>query len=296
MKNEYHLTISRTDRIWLIVFVCFLLGWELIKPLLPEQPITEMNLSAIFAETGVTTSIMMDRDSIVDHHASNQNHTDDPTDIQKDTVDIMQATWDELRQLGISAKAASNITKYIAAGGVIKNPQALEKIYGMDSIQLEQALPYLTFPSSTPKTPTIDNKQKWNDRTYAVLDLNTATAVDLETLPGIGTVLAERIVSYRTSLGGFHNVDQLGEVYGLAPETLDKLESRIDILTPIQTIHINQADLAALRHPYLQKKFSRILSAYLLQHGPIANRADLMKVYPPDTTWFHKLLPYISFE
>jgi hypothetical protein len=36
MKHEYHFTITRTDRICLVVFVILLLGWELIKPVLPK--------------------------------------------------------------------------------------------------------------------------------------------------------------------------------------------------------------------------------------------------------------------
>ncbi|MFJ3333124.1 helix-hairpin-helix domain-containing protein [Streptomyces sp. NPDC086766] len=47
------------------------------------------------------------------------------------------------------------------------------------------------------------------------VSLNTATADQLETLPGVGPVLAQHIVDYRTRHGGFRSVDQLREVTGI---------------------------------------------------------------------------------
>ncbi|TWH27043.1 competence protein ComEA, partial [Isoptericola variabilis J7] len=53
-----------------------------------------------------------------------------------------------------------------------------------------------------------------------LVDLNTADAATLETLPGIGPVLAERIVAWRTEHGPFASVDELGEVSGIGPSIL----------------------------------------------------------------------------
>lgn len=47
------------------------------------------------------------------------------------------------------------------------------------------------------------------------VSLNTATAEQLETLPGVGPVLAQRIVGYRAQHGGFRSVDELREVSGI---------------------------------------------------------------------------------
>jgi competence protein ComEA len=55
------------------------------------------------------------------------------------------------------------------------------------------------------------------------LDLNTATVSDLDALPGIGPVLAQRVVDWRTAHGGFTSVDQLRQISGLGGKKFDAL-------------------------------------------------------------------------
>jgi competence protein ComEA len=57
----------------------------------------------------------------------------------------------------------------------------------------------------------------------AVVDLNRATAQELEALPGIGAARAQAIVAERKRRGGFKSVDELVEVKGIGPANLEKL-------------------------------------------------------------------------
>ena len=57
----------------------------------------------------------------------------------------------------------------------------------------------------------------------AALDVNTATAADLESLPGIGPVLAGRIVEHRRTHGRFERLEDLLEVEGVGPRLLERL-------------------------------------------------------------------------
>ena len=62
-----------------------------------------------------------------------------------------------------------------------------------------------------------------------LLDLNTATVADLDALPGIGPVLAQRIVDHRTAQGPFTGVDQLDDVSGIGPAIFADLVARVRV-------------------------------------------------------------------
>ena len=62
-----------------------------------------------------------------------------------------------------------------------------------------------------------------------LLDLNAATAGDLDALPGIGPVLAQRIVDHRAEHGPFTSVDQLDEVSGIGPAIFAELAERVRV-------------------------------------------------------------------
>jgi competence ComEA-like helix-hairpin-helix protein len=61
------------------------------------------------------------------------------------------------------------------------------------------------------------------------MNINTASAAQLQTLPGIGTVLAERIVIYRQEHGAFTTTEQLLLVEGIGDSLLDTLSELITI-------------------------------------------------------------------
>lgn len=61
------------------------------------------------------------------------------------------------------------------------------------------------------------------------VNINEATAEELATLPGIGPVTAASIVEYREQNGGFDSVEQLTEVDGIGPATLDKLSDKVTV-------------------------------------------------------------------
>ena len=61
------------------------------------------------------------------------------------------------------------------------------------------------------------------------VSLNSATTEQLDSLPGIGPALAQRIVSYRASKGPFTSIDQLGDVPGIGPSKLEQLRPLVTL-------------------------------------------------------------------
>ena len=67
-----------------------------------------------------------------------------------------------------------------------------------------------------------------------LINLNLGSRKELESLPGIGETLADRIVSYRTSYGDFQNVDDLVKVSGIGGKRLQRLVPFITVEAKIE--------------------------------------------------------------
>ncbi len=64
-------------------------------------------------------------------------------------------------------------------------------------------------------------------RTDGRVNINTATLADLDSLPGIGPVMAERIIEYRKTKGAFNTPDDIKNVDGIGEKTFDKIKDYI---------------------------------------------------------------------
>lgn len=74
------------------------------------------------------------------------------------------------------------------------------------------------------RAPVVERKQE-----RAKLDLNRASAQEFEELPGIGPVLAERIVDYRKSGKTFRTIDDLRAVKGIGKKKFDRIRALVTV-------------------------------------------------------------------
>ena len=83
------------------------------------------------------------------------------------------------------------------------------------------------------------------------LELNMAAAEDLRLLPGVGPVLSQRIVRFRDVLGGFHNIDDLYEVYGLDSSVVDEAKAYVTVdATLVRPLCLDTMSFRSmLKHP-----------------------------------------------
>ena len=61
------------------------------------------------------------------------------------------------------------------------------------------------------------------------ININTAGAVELDKLPGVGPALAERILQYRSEHGPFSRAEDLENVSGIGPKTYEKMASQVTV-------------------------------------------------------------------
>jgi competence protein ComEA len=130
-----------------------------------------------------------------------------------------------------------------------------------------------------------------------LVDINKCDSASLEALPGIGPVLSARIIKYRNLLGGFADIDQLREVYGLPEETFDLISGRIFAdSSEVRKINVNSADYKQLiRLPYFEKYEVASILKYRELNGRISGIRDLVenKLIAPEKV--KKLRPYLEF-
>ncbi|MFD0899861.1 helix-hairpin-helix domain-containing protein [Actinomadura sediminis] len=126
----------------------------------------------------------------------------------------------------ITLPAGSRVAEALeAAGGVRRGvrtgPLNLARKL-VDGEQIPVGVPAPTPPPGAPQpTPPGDAGQP--------VDLNTATVDQLDELPGVGPVLAGRIIEYRTQNGGFRSVDQLQDVDGIGASRFADLKSKVRV-------------------------------------------------------------------
>jgi DNA uptake protein ComE-like DNA-binding protein len=130
------------------------------------------------------------------------------------------------------------------------------------------------------------------------LPFSQTDSVVLQIVPGIGALTAGRIIKLRENLGGFIQIAQLNEVYGLKPEVIPLIWDYFDFdAAPIRKLSINRATVEELSsHPYISYQEAKVIVAYRLQHGGYQAAADLLGIKIFKSDWVEKIAPYLSFE
>jgi competence ComEA-like helix-hairpin-helix protein len=208
--------------------------------------------------------------------------------------DPNHANKDDLISLGFKAWQAENIIKYRNRGGIFKTPEDLEKIYGLDDELIETVKPFVRIDIEN--IPEV--KESFNEKQNISILLNSADEIELQKINGIGPSYSKRIVEYRNKLGGYINIEQLKEVYGITPELYNQIKDYFIIETQsINKININTADFKTLiTHPYINQENTKTILNYREFSGTINSFDDLLKQKAITQEFYDKVSPYICTE
>lgn len=211
-----------------------------------------------------------------------------------------KVTKKEIIELGFSKRVANNWDNFRKSGGNFYEYNDLKRIYGIDSVVLSALKKHIQFdPKPIPKlVPSQKSgKKKSFVITFSESDLNKTGKDDLKKISGIGKKLSERIIKFRDRLGGFHSDQQLYEVYGLDSLVIRKISKHFHLGESVRQFRINEAGEKELAtHPYIGRKYARIIVNYRLQHGSFKSPVDLKKIHVLNDSIVSKMAPYLLFE
>jgi competence ComEA-like helix-hairpin-helix protein len=152
--------------------------------------------------------------------------------------------------LGMTNEEIDRLHRFRESNQWINSANQFQQVTKVSDSILNKISPYFKFPewvtSPKPNSNSYNNSFAKNNKPKTFnqkVDLNIATANQLQKVYGVGEKLSDRIIKYRTKFGGFIADVELSEVYGLMPEVIERIREDFTVKTPraIQTININSA-------------------------------------------------------
>lgn len=205
--------------------------------------------------------------------------------------------------LGMSIDEIDRLHAFRAKDKFINSKLEFQEVTGVSDSLLDMIAPFFKFPDwvrSSSMRPVMyknSSTEKFKDKTVQWIDLNAATAKDLQSINGIGEKLSARIVKFRDRLGGFLADDQLFEVYGLAPEIAKRALSQFKVIKKpeIVKINVNTATVEELsKLIYIQKEVAQHIVNYRDLNGGINSLNELVTIEGFPTERFDRIALYLS--
>ena len=217
-------------------------------------------------------------------------------------------SFEELLAFGLSKAQASNIVNYRDKSGGFRDKDHFRKLYCMTDELFALISPYLVFESKNEnkiesiaiedaKTEKSESKAQNKVREVLVLDLNACDSLDLQQIKGIGKVRAARIYKYGKRLGGYVNVEQLKEVYGIDNELFEQIKGHFKVgKTDIRKININSDEIKQLTaHPYIDFQLAKALIRFRKDYGKDFQSAEEIRyIHFLSEQEAEKLIPYLK--
>lgn len=146
-----------------------------------------------------------------------------------EVLDPNTASADELDRLpGVGAATARSMVQARVADGPFRSPEDLMRVRGLGPASIARLVPHLNFG-------TVQTLARGRARTTSgvargarLVDLNYADPAALQTLPGIGPALAQRIVTARAERP-FGAIEDLQRVPGIGPATVTRLRALVTV-------------------------------------------------------------------
>ena len=219
----------------------------------------------------------------------------------------------ELQKMKFPENGIQNLLKYRTKGGSIKSSSHFKRIWGFEEIDASflDSILILPIKSTEPQfSPKLNEYAHFEQKekpkevipkklfTQSFVDINNCDTTELKSLKGIGTWRASKIIEFREQLGGFHSIEQLSGLSFLPDSIYQPIKPQLMVdSSSIRQLLINQLTLKELaQHPYISYAKARMMTNYIVEHGPFEEEEQLFRLRGLDSTFIRQILPYLDLS
>ena len=210
-------------------------------------------------------------------------------------LDPNEFLLDDWMRMGLSKKQADIVLNFSVRG--LKSNDDLKKIFVFPEKLFDLIKDSLVYPVQKDYQL---SKDRFEEKPILklVVEINSATQVDLEKIPGIGPYFADKIIEYRIKLGGFVSKNQLLEIWKFDAEKLSSIDKYIILDDSFITkINVNSISFDDLKdHPYFSYKVANSIVKMREVSGSYENVNEIGKSMLINEELLDKLTPYISIK
>ncbi|MBG25634.1 MAG: competence protein ComEA [Croceibacter sp.] len=200
--------------------------------------------------------------------------------------------------LGMSTQEIDRLLAYRKQNKWVNSKKDFQDVTKVSDSLLNTFSHLFKFPDfiTNPKKKKVfakDRKLSYKDK----IDLNKATALQLQEVYGIGPYYSEKIIAYRTKLNGFSDNVQLKDVYGLEPNVINNILKKFTVKTPvnIKKININTAKVTDLSElPNLNYEIARQIIKYRELNGEFNDINQLKSIAEFPIEKFDRIQLYLT--
>ncbi|MEO7530201.1 MAG: helix-hairpin-helix domain-containing protein [Sediminibacterium sp.] len=298
-----YLTFSKKERtaiiLLLLLIACFIAAPYLYSPK-PKPPLINKALVEFLAKNKSASAESSEEDIRSFHPAPEIKAI-----VKKESFffDPNTVSPDEWKRLGIADKTIRTILNYKNKGGKFRSAEDLRKIWGLKKEDANRLIPFVRMPETESLQYKSVKKELINTELithtkFSVLDVNTATAEEWKALPGIGEVLANRIIKFRDRIGGFTSLEQVRKTYGISDSVFQVIGPYLKLNSAtVQKINLNIVSAYDLRvKANIPDVVAKAIVIYRQQYGPYQSVNDLKKVVLMSDSLFLRVSPYFSTQ
>ena len=190
-------------------------------------------------------------------------------------------------KLGMSTAEIDRLFAYRKENKYVNSADEFQKVTKISDSLLNEISPYFKFPNWIQNKKAFKTYEKeyvsrpLKKESIIVLDINQASQDDLMKVKGIGQALSLRILKQKESFEAFVSMEQINDVWGLAPEVVLELKKhfKVSSFPKIKKITVNDASLKELsQFPYFRYALAKQIVTYRSMNGNIKNIEDLINI------------------